>query len=94
MSTDPPTMPKLTLTFTEEERERLRAATDRMSASFREFIEALRPGLEAAAKALREVGEQLRAAGLVDDQGRVRPAAQRPAWQSPYGPAQKRGHRG
>lgn len=94
MSTEPPTMPKLTLTFTEEERERLRATLDRVSASFRELIEALRPGLEAAAKAYREIGEQLRAAGLVDDQGQPRVAAKRPAWQSPYGPAPKRGHRG
>lgn len=88
------TLPKITLTLTDEERERLRATVEQVNTSLREFIEALRPGLEAAATAMRQFSEQLRAAGIVDAQGRVRPAVKRPAWQSPYGPTPKRSHHG
>ena len=55
------------------------------AAAFRAVAEALRPAAEAAAAAIRAFLEAVRTAPHLP--GRRR---DRPAWQSPYGPAQRR----
>ncbi|KUN96181.1 hypothetical protein [Streptomyces caeruleatus] len=69
--------------------EQLRAAGEQLGAAVRAWVEAVAPAVRAAAERLATLGEQLREAGVIDDQGAPR-HRDRPAWQSPYGPARTR----
>lgn len=54
---------------------------------------AMRPMAEAAIAALKQISEsikQLQQAGICDVHGKPAPRCDRPAWQSPYGPARRR----
>ncbi|MCX4575644.1 hypothetical protein OHB41_21110 [Streptomyces sp. NBC_01571] len=53
------------------------------------YVEAARPIVEAAARGIEAYGCALRQAGLIDEQGRPVTRRDRPAWQSPYGPARR-----
>lgn len=75
--------------LTDEQREALLHNVTEVYASFAKFAEALVPQVRAAAETFAELGRQLKAAGLLDEDGNpVRP--DRPAWQSPYGPPKRR----
>lgn len=69
--------------------EQMRAAVEQMRAAFRAWAEAVAPAARALVAEFARLAEQLREAGVVDEQGR--PARRdRPAWQSPYGPPPRR----
>lgn len=69
--------------------EQVRAAVEQMRTALRAWVEAVAPGVRALAEEFARLAEQLREAGVVDNQGRpVR--RNRPAWQSPYGPPPRR----
>lgn len=57
----------------------------------RAYREALRPVLAEAVKVWDAYVQALRDAGVMDDEGKPVRRRDRPAWQSPYGPPQKRG---
>ncbi|MFD5231001.1 hypothetical protein ACFWJ5_21175 [Streptomyces qaidamensis] len=69
--------------------EQVRAAIEQMRAAFRTWAEAVVPAVRALVAEFARLAEQLREAGVVDDQGRPAPR-DRPAWQSPYGPPPRR----
>ncbi|MFE6284378.1 hypothetical protein [Streptomyces sp. NPDC057877] len=54
------------------------------------YTEAARPVVESLARGIETSGRALRQAGLIDQDGRPVPRRDRPAWQSPYGPQQRR----
>lgn len=79
MTTPPPTV----------DPEQVRAAVEQVRAGLRAWAEAVAPAVRTVAEEFARLAEQLREAGVVDDQGRpVR--RDRPAWQSPYGPPPRR----
>lgn len=88
MITPPPPIPQLT----DEQREALRAHIAKVNAQLRAIVEAVMPAMRAAAEQMAQMFNTLREAGLLDDEGKPTTPTDRPAWQSPYGPAQK-GHR-
>lgn len=54
---------------------------------------ALQPMAQTAIAALKQISEsikQLQQAGICDDRSKPAPRRDRPAWQTPYGPAQRR----
>ncbi|MDX3019890.1 hypothetical protein [Streptomyces acidiscabies] len=53
------------------------------------YVTAARPMIEEAVRALEAVGRSLRAARLIDQDGNPVRHPDRPAWQSPYGPARR-----
>jgi acyl-CoA reductase-like NAD-dependent aldehyde dehydrogenase len=69
--------------------EQVRAAVEQMRAAFQAWAEAVGPALRALVAEFARLAEQLREAGVVDDQGRPT-RRDRPAWQSPYGPPSRR----
>jgi transposase-like protein len=69
--------------------EELRAAVAQLRAVMQAWVEAVAPAVQAAAEQLARAMEQLREAGVIDDQGRPS-RRDRPAWQSPYGPPRRR----
>lgn len=64
--------------------EQLRAAFEPMQ----DAVKAITDLFEAVARQLAELAAELHAAGLLDDDGRPAAPRDRPAWQSPHGPAQ------
>lgn len=54
------------------------------------WAEAIRPRLEEVGRAFDQVGETARAATHGDCSHKPAPRHDRPAWQTPYGPAQRR----
>lgn len=79
-----------TVDLTDEQREQLLRNVAELHTALARFVEALRPQIEAAARAFADLGQQLRAAGLIDADGNPTARPDRPAWQSPYGPPQRR----
>ncbi|WP_442803457.1 PDC sensor domain-containing protein [Streptomyces pseudogriseolus] len=75
---------------TDEQREQMLRDVAETYAAFDRFIRALRPQIQEAARAFQEIGQQLRAAGLIDADGNPTARPDRPAWQSPYGPPRRR----
>jgi hypothetical protein len=71
------------------EAERARRAREALAAITAAF-QALRPALERAARSAAAAMEQLKQAGVRDDHGKPVRVRDRPAWQSPYGPARRR----
>ncbi|MFF5495747.1 hypothetical protein [Streptomyces aquilus] len=72
--------------------EQLRAAGEQLGAALRAWVEAVAPAVRAAAQALAQVAEAARSAQQSEYVlAPPRPARRdRPAWQSPYGPARPR----
>ncbi|MCI4143033.1 hypothetical protein [Streptomyces sp. MMS20-AI2-20] len=81
---------RLTVDLADEQREQLLANVAHLYAAIDRFVAALRPQLEAAARAFADLGQQLHAAGLIDADGNPTARPDRPAWQSPYGPPTRR----
>ncbi|MGW2495865.1 hypothetical protein ACWCV2_15375 [Streptomyces pseudogriseolus] len=79
-----------TVDLTDEQREQLLRNVAELHTALARFVEALRPQIEAAARAFADLGQQLRAAGLIDADGNPTARPDRPAWQSPYGPPRRR----
>lgn len=52
--------------------------------------EAVRPRLEKIARTFDQIGETARATAVDDCSNKPAPRRDRPAWQTPYGPAQRR----
>lgn len=53
------------------------------------YVEAARPVVEQLARSIEAYGQALRAARVIDQDGRLTRRPERPAWQSPYGPARR-----
>lgn len=79
-----------TVDLTDEQREQLLRNVAELHTALARYVEALRPQLEAIGRAFADLGQQLHAAGLIDADGNPTARPDRPAWQSPYGPPQRR----
>ncbi|GGV68958.1 hypothetical protein GCM10010294_25230 [Streptomyces griseoloalbus] len=75
--------------LTEEQREQLLRNAAEVHAAIDRFARALIPQVQAAAKAFADLGRQLQDAGLIDADGKPT-RTDRPAWQTPYRPPQRR----
>lgn len=64
----------------------VREAQETLRTALRAYAEALRPVLEQIARSF----QALREAGAIDEDGKPARRPDRPAWQSPYGPPQRR----
>lgn len=62
----------------------------RLQRGLQAYAEAVTPRLAEVGRAMRQAFEQMQQAGVCDDHGRPLPPRDRPAWQSPYGPPQRR----
>lgn len=58
--------------------------------AIRDFVEAMRPAIEEAGRWVAQAAEALRQAGVIDEDGKPVRRSDRPAWQSPYGPPNRR----
>ncbi|MFI8191412.1 hypothetical protein ACIF8T_21755 [Streptomyces sp. NPDC085946] len=74
------------------EAERVRRAQAVLEAFARAYMQAVKPAVEAAGRAIAEAAQAIQQAGLVNADGRPARRRDRPAWQSPYGPP-RRGRR-
>ena len=79
-------VPKLT----DEQRDKIARQAAELHAAITQLAESFIPVARAIADAFNQLGRQLHAAGLIDDEGKLVKAADRPAWQSPYGPPSRR----
>ncbi|MGW5636471.1 hypothetical protein [Streptomyces sp. NPDC003832] len=70
--------------------ERERRAREILDALTQVFQQVIGPAVQQAARDIEQAAEAIKAAGLCDDHGKPLPARDRPAWQSPYGPARRR----
>ncbi|MFD3929709.1 hypothetical protein [Streptomyces sp. NPDC058614] len=61
-----------------------------VTTGIRKFAELVAPAILAAAANLTQAMEGLREAGFLDEDFKPIKPADRPAWQTPYGPAQRR----
>nr|WP_119589813.1 hypothetical protein [Streptomyces scabiei] len=76
--------------ITDEQREQLLKRSAELHAALAKFAESFVPVARALAESFAQLGRQLREAGLLDEDGQPIKAADRPAWQSPYGPPSRR----
>ncbi|WP_060880607.1 hypothetical protein [Streptomyces scabiei] len=76
--------------LTDEQREQMRRSMANVQAAFQEFAKALRAALSVTADQFVLHTEALKQAGLLDEDGKPVQPADRPAWQSPYGPPSRR----
>ncbi|MDX2552590.1 MULTISPECIES: hypothetical protein [Streptomyces] len=76
--------------LTDEQREQLLRSVAAVSAALQELVEACLPAVQAAAQQFAQITQALQAAGYLDEDGKPAKPADRPAWQSPYGPAPRR----
>ena len=72
--------------LTDEQREQLLRSVANVTAALRQFAEALAPAALAMGQEFAKLSQALQAAGYLDDDGKPIKPADRPAWQSPYGP--------
>jgi hypothetical protein len=72
------------------EAERARRAQAVLEAFARAYMQAVKPAVEAAGRAIAEAAQAIQQAGLTDTDGRPARRRDRPAWQSPYGPARRK----
>ncbi|MFB8242012.1 hypothetical protein ACFC58_36305 [Kitasatospora purpeofusca] len=90
MTTDPIAVPAIT----DEQRDAALEQCARAVAHFQDIARAVMPAVLAAAEqlgtALGQVVRQLQDAGLLDADGKPPRPADRPAWQTPYGPPTRR----
>ncbi|WP_060888677.1 hypothetical protein [Streptomyces scabiei] len=80
------TLPQLT----DEQREALARQTAEFHGAMARIAAVAIPAFQAIVEAFNQLGRQLREAGLIDEDGKPVKAADRPAWQSPYGPPSRR----
>ncbi|WP_086787366.1 hypothetical protein [Streptomyces caniscabiei] len=80
------TLPQLT----DEQRDTIARQAAELHAAIAQLAESFIPVARAIVEAFNQLGRQLHAAGLIDDEGKLTKPADRPAWQSPYGPPQNR----
>lgn len=73
-----------------EHREQLLRRTAELHAALAKFTEQCMPMARAIADGYAQLTRQLREAGYLDDQDQPVKPADRPAWQSPYGPPKRR----
>lgn len=78
------------LRITDEQRDEMLRRIVTVTAEIRKIAEAVAPAVVAAAQELARAFAALRDAGLLDDDGKPIARPDRPAWQSPYGPAHRR----
>ncbi|KFG08121.1 hypothetical protein [Streptomyces scabiei] len=83
-------MAEITPQLTDEQREQLLRSVANVSAALRELVEACLPAVQAAAQQFAQITQALQAAGYLDEDGKPVKRPDRPAWQSPYGPAPRR----
>jgi len=80
--------------LTPEQQEQLLATMAKMTPDIQAIVQALTtafaPVVDAIAKQFAALQEAFQAAGLLDANGQPVKPADRPAWQSPYGPPQTR----
>lgn len=80
--------------MTEEQREHLLRAfaefTAHVQATIDAFVQAFMPTAQAVTEQFAQLQQALQHAGLLDADGRPTRTADRPAWQSPYGPPKRR----
>ena len=76
--------------LTDEQRETIARQAAELHAAIAQLAESFIPVARAIVDAFNQLGRQLREAGLIDDDGKLIKAADRPAWQSPYGPPSRR----
>nr|BEK68825.1 hypothetical protein KPHV_60520 [Kitasatospora purpeofusca] len=80
--------------ITDEQRAALLDQYARLVATIQEITQAVMPAVLAAAEqlgtALTQAARQLQDAGLLDADGKPTRPADRPAWQTPYGPPARR----
>jgi hypothetical protein len=76
--------------ITDEQREQMLNRVVTVVAEIRKMAELVAPAVVAAVAQLNQAMEGLREAGLLDEDYKPVKAADRPAWQSPYGPPQRR----
>ncbi|UUU21692.1 hypothetical protein [Streptomyces sp. DSM 40750] len=76
--------------ITDEQREQLRQRSAELHAALAKFAESFAPVARAITESFAQLGRQLRESGLIDEDGQPVKPADRPAWQSPYGPPQRR----
>ncbi|TQF04790.1 hypothetical protein E6W39_24385 [Kitasatospora acidiphila] len=74
----------------DEQREQLLQTVAAVGAQLARLAEALTPAVTAAAQQLAALYRALQDAGLIDANGNPTGPADRPAWQTPYGPPQHR----
>ncbi|MGW4300392.1 hypothetical protein ACWEHT_11505 [Streptomyces sp. NPDC004646] len=74
------------------EQQRLTAAyvREQHAALIRAYMTAVRPAAEEASRLLAAAARSLRAVRVIDQDGNPIRRPDRPAWQSPYGPAHRR----
>ncbi|UJV43827.1 hypothetical protein [Streptomyces sp. AMCC400023] len=83
-------MADLTPQITDEQRDTIARQAAELHSAIAQLAESFIPVARAIVEAFNQLGRQLREAGLIDDDGKLIKAADRPAWQSPYGPPQSR----
>ncbi|GAA1977240.1 hypothetical protein [Kitasatospora viridis] len=87
MTTDQPSnSPALTA----EQHEQLLQASAQLGTAVAEIIQAAEPALRELGRQLAELLAALQQVGLIDADGHPTHPANRPAWQSPYGPPRRR----
>lgn len=67
-----------------------REAAQRAGQLLADFMRAIEPQLRAMGEAAKRAAQAFRDAGLIDEEGKPTARKDRPAWQTPYGPAQRR----
>jgi hypothetical protein len=83
-------MAEFTPQLTDEQREQLLERVVTVVAEIRKMAELVAPAVIAAVANLNQALEGLREAGLLDEDFKPIKPADRPAWQSPYGPPARR----
>ena len=83
-------MADLTPQITDEQRETIVRQAAELHAAIAQLAESFIPVARAIVDAFNQLGRQLREAGLIDEDGKPVKPADRPAWQSPYGPPPRR----
>lgn len=76
--------------ITDEQRAQMLERIVTTVAEIRKMAEVVAPAVIAAVAKLTEAMEGLREAGILDEDFKPIKAADRPAWQSPYGPPRRR----
>lgn len=86
----PGTQTPMQARITDEQRDRMLQRIVTVVADIRKMAQLVMPAVTAAATELQAALDQLRDAGLLDDDYKPITAPDRPAWQSPYGPPKRR----
>ena len=80
------TLPQLT----DEQRDTIARQAAELHAAIAQVAASFIPVARAVVEAFNQLGRQLREAGLIHEDGQPVKVADRPAWQSPYGPPPRR----